>query len=109
MALDITSKLENAIFGHRRLVIGLFLVVTAFMGWSASRIGIDAGFTKLLPLEHEYMQTYLKHREEFGGANRLLIALMAQGRRHLHAGVLRGPASRPPTRSSSSPASTAPR
>ncbi|MFQ5349635.1 MAG: RND family transporter [Thermoanaerobaculia bacterium] len=78
MALNFTSKLENAVFGHRRLVIALFLLVTVFMGWSASRIGIDAGFAKLLPLEHEYMQTYLKHREGFGGANRLLIALMAR-------------------------------
>ena len=78
MAPNITSKLENAVFGHRRLVIVLFLLVTIFMGWSASRIGIDAGFAKLLPLEHEYMQTYLKHREGFGGANRLLIALMAR-------------------------------
>ncbi len=78
MAPDITSKLENAIFGHRRLVIALFIVITAFMGWSASRIGIDAGFAKLLPLEHPYMKTYLKHREGFGGADRLLIALMAR-------------------------------
>jgi predicted RND superfamily exporter protein len=78
MATDITGKLENAVFGHRRLVIALFLLVTIFMGWSASRIGIDAGFAKLLPLEHPYMKTYLKHRDEFGGANRLLIALMAR-------------------------------
>ena len=75
MTPSITSKLEGAIFGHRRLVIVLFLVVTAFMAYSASRIGIDAGFAKLLPLKHEYMQTYLEHRQQFGGANRLLIAL----------------------------------
>jgi predicted RND superfamily exporter protein len=67
--------LERLIFGHRRLVIALFLAVTAFMAYSASRIGIDAGFAKLLPLKHEYMQTYLEHRQQFGGANRLLIAL----------------------------------
>jgi predicted RND superfamily exporter protein len=78
MASNLTTKLENGIFGHRRLVIALFLLITVFMGWSASRIGIDAGFAKLLPLEHPYMKTYLKHRESFGGANRLLIALMAR-------------------------------
>ena len=81
MARDITSKLENAIFGHRRLVIVLFVLVTIFMGWSASRIGIDAGFAKLLPLEHEYMKTYVKHRDDFGGANRILIAQI--GRAHV--------------------------
>ena len=75
---DFTSKLENAVFGHRRLVIVLFLIATVLMGWSASDIRIDAGFAKLLPLEHPYMKTYVKHREDFGGANRLLIALMAR-------------------------------
>ena len=63
---------------NRRLVVALFLLVTAFMVWSASRLRIDAGFTKLLPLKHEYMQTYVKHREEFGGANRVLIALVRE-------------------------------
>jgi predicted RND superfamily exporter protein len=78
MPWNITSKLANAIFGHRRLVIVLFVLVTLFMGYSASKIGIDAGFAKLLPLKHDYMQTYLKHRQQFGGANRLLIALVAK-------------------------------
>ncbi len=78
MLSSITSKIEHAIFGHRRVVIALFLVATVFMAYSASRIGIDASFAKLLPLEHEYMQTYVKHRTQFGGANRILIALMAK-------------------------------
>ena len=73
-----TARLEKLLFGNRRLIIALFVVATAFMGFAARNIHIDAGFAKLLPLEHEYMQTYLKHREEFGGANRILIALMAK-------------------------------
>lgn len=69
------SWLENLIFGHRRAVIAIFLLVTGFMAYQASHLRIDAGFAKMLPLKHEYMQTYLKHRDEFGGANRVLIAL----------------------------------
>ncbi len=76
--MRITSKLEHTIFHHRRVVIVCFLIVTAVMAWSASRISIDAGFAKLLPLEHEYMQTFVKHRTQFGGANRILIALVAR-------------------------------
>ncbi|MCP4663347.1 MAG: hypothetical protein GY856_48765, partial [bacterium] len=67
---SIIPRLENLVFGLRPWVIGFFVVVTAFMLWSAREIGIDAGFEKLLPLEHEYMQTYVEHRQEFGGANR---------------------------------------
>jgi len=67
--------LENLIFGHRRTVIVLFLLVTGFMAYQASHLRIDAGFAKMLPLKHEYMQTYVQYRDEFGGANRVLIAL----------------------------------
>lgn len=72
------SGLENLIFSNRRLFLGLFILVTLFMGYSVSNLKIDAGFSKQLPLEHEYMQTYVEHRKEFGGANRVLIALMAK-------------------------------
>jgi hypothetical protein len=67
--------LENLIFGHRRTVIVLFLLLTGFMAYQASHLRIDAGFAKMLPLKHEYMQTYVQYRDEFGGANRVLIAL----------------------------------
>jgi predicted RND superfamily exporter protein len=77
-ASGLISWLADKIFGHRLLVIGLFLVVTAFMLYSATQIGIDAGFSKLLPLQHEYMRTFVDYREEFGGANRILIALMVR-------------------------------
>ena len=72
------ALLERLVFGNRRLVIAAFALVTAFMIWSASALRVDAGFSKLLPLEHEYMQTFLEYRQEFGGANRVLIALMVR-------------------------------
>ncbi|MEO8198008.1 MAG: hypothetical protein ABI689_14925, partial [Thermoanaerobaculia bacterium] len=70
--------LERLIFGNRRAVIAIFLLATVFMAWSASRLRIDAGFTKLLPTKHPYMQTYLEYAQEFGGANRVLVALVAK-------------------------------
>ena len=76
MIQTMTEKLENFIFGHRLLIISLFAVMTLIMGYFATQLKIDAGFTKLLPMEHEYMQTFSKHQQEFGGANRILIALM---------------------------------
>ena len=48
---------------------------TVFMAYQASHLPIDAGFAKLLPLKHEYMQTYVQYRDSFGGANRVVIAL----------------------------------
>jgi predicted RND superfamily exporter protein len=74
----IASFLENILFGYRRVIIGLFLLITVFMFTSALHLRVDAGFSKLLPLQHEYMETFLDHREEFGGANRILVALIAR-------------------------------
>jgi predicted RND superfamily exporter protein len=73
-----TNFLENLVFSSRKVVVGIFIVVTIFMAYQASHLRIDAGFAKLLPLEHEYMQTYLEYREQFGGANRVVIAIRAK-------------------------------
>ncbi|MBA3564310.1 MAG: RND family transporter [Gammaproteobacteria bacterium] len=73
-----TPVLERLIFARRAWLIAAFALVTVLMGFAAAQLRVDAGFSKLLPLEHEYMQTYVEHREEFGGANRVLIALIAK-------------------------------
>ncbi|MCP4898407.1 MAG: MMPL family transporter, partial [bacterium] len=68
---------ENLIFRNRRLVVVVFVLLTLFMAYQASHLKIDAGFAKLLPLKHQYMQTYLEHRDAFGGANKVVIAIRA--------------------------------
>lgn len=72
------KRIENLIFDNRRAVLLVFALVTAVMAWQASHLRIDAGFAKLLPLEHEYMKTYMKYRDDFGGANRVVIAIAAR-------------------------------
>ena len=72
------ALLENLVFRHRRAVVIFFLVLTVFMAWQASHLKIDAGFAKLLPLKHPYMQTYLEYREAYGGANKIVIAIKAK-------------------------------
>ena len=66
---------ESLIFRNRLIVIIAFALITIIMGFSASNLRIDAGFTKLVPMEHEFMKTYVKHQKEFGGANKILVAL----------------------------------
>ncbi len=74
----IINTMEKILFSNRPWVIGFFILVTLFMLSSAMKLKVDAGFSKLLPLQHEYMQTFTKHRQEFGGANRVLVALIAK-------------------------------
>ena len=73
-----TERIERLLFARRRLVLAAFVLATLAMGWLATGLRVDAGFTKLVPVEHEYMQTFLKYREEFGGADRVVIAVMAR-------------------------------
>ena len=71
--------LEKLIFGHRAVIVVLFVLITATLAVIGVRgLHIDASFNKQLPLRHEYMQTFVKHQAEFGGANRVLIALVAR-------------------------------
>ena len=69
------NKCEYALFRHRGMVILAFLLATLFLLFKASQIKLDAAFTKNIPLKHEYMQTYLKHAKDFGGANNILISV----------------------------------
>ena len=74
------AGMERVIFGHRALIIALFIALTVVFTWVAVKgLHIDASFTKQLPKRHEYMQTYLAPEvAEFRGANRVLIGLIAR-------------------------------
>ncbi len=72
------ASIENAVFRFRGAVIAGFVMLTALWAFFAARTHIDASFTKQLPLEHPYIQVFTKYQDQFGGANRLLIAVMAK-------------------------------
>jgi predicted RND superfamily exporter protein len=73
------ERLVGSLFKMRALVLGIFVIITAFLLFQASQIKLDASFTKNIPLKHSYMQTYLKHQENFGGANNVLISVCDVG------------------------------
>ncbi len=66
------------LFGYRSFFLALFVLITIVLGASATRLQVDAGFEKMIPLQHEYMQTFVEYRDTFGGANRILVALRQQ-------------------------------
>ena len=69
---------ERLVFGNRPLVLVLFALITIVLAFFAAQLRIDAGFKKQIPLNHEYMKTFIDYEQEFGGANRILIAVMAK-------------------------------
>ncbi len=76
--MSVVNNLESMLFRHRRVVLAIFALGTVFMAWKATGLFIDAGFEKLLPLKHPFMQTFLEYQQEFGGANKLLVAVRAK-------------------------------
>ncbi len=72
------SRLEELIFRHRPATLAVFAAITIVLGWFASKTRVDASFDKQLPTGHEYIETFKKHRTQFGGANRVVIALVAE-------------------------------
>lgn len=69
------KSIESFVFRYRMAVVALFLLTTLFLGFQASQLKLDASFTKNIPLNHEYMQNYMKHSNDFGGANSVLVAV----------------------------------
>ncbi len=66
---------ERGVFRHRVWVILAFIAASIYLTMQATQIRLDASFNKNIPLNHEYMQTYLKHEKQFGGANSILISV----------------------------------
>ena len=71
-------KIATFLINNRYGIVGLFFVITIGMMFAMSNLRIETGFKKQLPLKHEYMQTFLQYEKEFGGANRVLVALVAR-------------------------------
>ena len=69
------NGVETFLFRHRGWVVSFFVLASIFLGYQASQLKMDAAFTKNIPLKHAYMQTYLKHQKDFGGANSVMVAV----------------------------------
>ncbi len=72
------GKVSYWIFHLRKPLLLLFILITIALAYSASHLRVGAGFTKMIPLKHEYMVTFLEYQNDFGGANKILVALKAR-------------------------------
>ena len=69
------QRIENLVFGLRAVILLALLVFTVIMGVFASQLKMDAGFTKMLPIGHPYIETFFEYSEGFGGGNRILVVI----------------------------------
>ncbi len=61
------SWLERSIFNHRLFIVIISGIITALLGWHATALKLNAGYEKMIPLNHEFISNYLNHRSELAG------------------------------------------
>ena len=72
------GKLTFWLFHYRKPLLILFILITIVLGFMATRLSVQAAFTKMIPLKHPYMSTFLDYADTFGGANKVLVSLKAK-------------------------------
>ncbi|MEM5388808.1 MMPL family transporter [Paraburkholderia phymatum] len=73
------SWLERIIFNHRLAFLVLSALITAFLGWHATRLQVNASFEKMIPKSHPYIVNYFKNREALpstGNSVRIAVEAM---------------------------------
>jgi hypothetical protein len=75
----LVDRIANWLIAQRKLLSFVFIAITLALGASALRVQLDAGFNKLIPLQHPFMAAFLKHSATFAGANRVLVSVQWKG------------------------------
>ena len=73
------ERCADLLMAHRRWLFVLFVLLTLVFAGTATRIKLDPGFYKMIPLQHPYMQTFVDYLKVFPGANRVLVNLRWKG------------------------------
>ncbi|NMM29096.1 MAG: MMPL family transporter [Glaciimonas sp.] len=66
------------IFSQRLPLLIAGIVMTILLGLSATRLGLNAEFSKMIPQGHEYTDTFSQYQKQLGGGNRVLIAVRSK-------------------------------
>lgn len=66
---------EQWLFANPKIVLGLIFAATAVFAAALPRLQIYSDFGDLLPQNHPYIQTYNRIKENFGGANMIIMAV----------------------------------
>jgi predicted RND superfamily exporter protein len=71
------SLVERALFNHRLIVVVLCALVTALLGWQATRLQLNASFEKTIPAGHPYIRNFLAHQGELSGLGNTVRIVVA--------------------------------
>ena len=70
------SLVERLLFNNRLIIVMICAVVTALLGWQATKLQFNASFEKTIPTHHPYIEKFLAHQKELSGlGNAVRIAV----------------------------------
>ncbi|WP_375140966.1 efflux RND transporter permease subunit [Ideonella alba] len=61
------SLVERLLFNNRRLIVLLCVLLTALLGWQATKLQLQASFEKTIPASHPFIQNFLQYQGELSG------------------------------------------
>jgi predicted RND superfamily exporter protein len=62
------AVIERLIFANRPLLLILFLIGTLFFAYQTAGLRPDASFEKMIPMNHPFIRSFMKHRGDLGAA-----------------------------------------
>jgi len=65
------DTVPHYIFEFRVLLLTSLLLASIFLGYQASRLEVATDFSRMVPQNHGYIQTYQPFKEFFGGGNQI--------------------------------------
>ncbi|WP_442975032.1 MMPL family transporter, partial [Salmonella enterica] len=66
---------EEWLFANPKYVLGMILAVTLGFATQLPALKVYTDFSDLLPQKHQYIKTYNRIKETFGGANMIVMAI----------------------------------
>lgn len=84
----VEGRVENLVFNYRGVWLLLIAVASVFLGYQALQIRPEAGFEKMIPQNHEFIENFNKHRQYVASPNVVRIIVEARGGSIFDAGYL---------------------
>lgn len=71
-------KIDDILFGFPRLWLAVIFAITIFFATQIPGVKMYSDFADLLPQEHPYIKLHNEIRDDFGGANNIILAVEAE-------------------------------
>ncbi|CAG2137349.1 hypothetical protein LMG31506_01826 [Cupriavidus yeoncheonensis] len=79
LPVRLVDRCADMLIRYRRILLILCMAATVALGISATRLRLDPGFEKMIPMQHPYMQVFNRYANAFPGANTVLVSLRWKG------------------------------